>query len=379
MEINIFSTACSNIEQVRETMNPVRRLSIIELATEHLRDGLSSGRWSGTLPGVPSLSKELAVSRHTVRAALQLLEAEGLLSGRGSGRSRDIAVSAVEAFQRPLRVGILPYDAHPADDPTSVQVELDIIHSLEVTGHSVFQCKKSQIEMGHDVRRIAREMAKTPADAWLIAAGSYELLEWCASLTVPCLALYGRTGGLVLARTGPDKVPAIRAATRRLLELGHRRIVFIVRAARRKPVPGSSERAFLEELSAHGMVTGEYNLPEWEETPKGFSALLERLFLYSPPTALIVDESARYIAAAEFLARRSINVPRQVSLVSTDDDPALAWCHPSIAHMRWDNRLIVRRVVRWVNAVRKGKPDRKIINFPTEFVSGGSIGPVWSG
>src|SRR6478672_3796285 len=128
-------------------MKPVYRLSIIELVTEHLRTGLSSGRWSGTLPGVPSLAKELVVSQHTVRAALRLLEAEGLLTGRGLGRSRDIAASAAGAIQQPLRVGILPYDAHPADDPTSVQVELDIIHSLESTGHSVFQCKKSQIAM----------------------------------------------------------------------------------------------------------------------------------------------------------------------------------------------------------------------------------------
>jgi hypothetical protein len=45
--------------------------------------------------------------------------------------------------------------------------------------------------------------------------------------------------------------------------------------------------------------------------------------------------------------------------------------------MRWDNRLIVRRVVRWVDAVRKSRADRKTINIPAEFVPGGSIGPVW--
>jgi LacI family transcriptional regulator len=329
------------------------------------------------MPGVVQLAREFDVSRHTLRTALRQLEAEGLLSGRGLGRSRNITtVGAGVKTRHPLRVAILHHDLSLADDPTSGQVELDIIQSLEATGHSVFQCKKSQLEMGHDVRRIAREMAKTPADAWLIAAGSYELLKWCSTLPVPCLALYGRTGGLAIARTGPDKVPAYRAATRRLLELGHRRIVLIVRSARRNPGPGSCERAFMEELTNHGVVTGEYNLPDWHETPEGFGRLLERLFRHSPPTALIVDESARYIAAAEFLARRGIHVPRQVSLVSTDDDPALAWCHPGIAHMRWDNSLIVRRVVRWVNAVRKGNPDRKIINFPTEFVPGGSIGPV---
>ena len=43
----------------------------------------------------------------------------------------------------------------------------------------------------------------------------------------------------------------------------------------------------------------------------------------------------------------------------------------------WDNAFIVRRVVRWVNAVRKGKPDRRVINILAEFVPGGSIGPAW--
>ena len=55
----------------------------------------------------------------------------------------------------------------------------------------------------------------------------------------------------------------------------------------------------------------------------------------------------------------------------------LDMCHPGFAHMRWDNRLIVRRVVRWVDAVRKSRADRKTINIPAEFVPGGSIGPVW--
>ena len=47
--------------------------------------------------------------------------------------------------------------------------------------------------------------------------------------------------------------------------------------------------------------------------------------------------------------------------------------------MRWDNQLIVRRVVRWANSVRVGTADRKNIFVPTEFVPGGSIGPVWKG
>jgi DNA-binding LacI/PurR family transcriptional regulator len=362
-------------------VEPLRRISTSELAAEHLRTGLRSGRWGGTLPGVARLARDLDVSRHTLRTAMRQLEAEGVITGRGLGRSRGITVAGANiASQRPLRVAILRHDARLTDDNPQASVVLtEIMHSLEAAGHTVFFCDKSQIELRHDVRRIAREMAKKPADAWVVEAGSRPLLEWCAGQPIPCLAVYGRTGGLPLARTGPDKEPAFRAATRRLLELGHCRIVYIARAARRLPVPGIAERAFLEELAARGVVTGDYNLPDWEESPEGFSELLERLFQHSPPTALIVDEAPRYIAAAEFLARRGIKVPEQVSLVSTDDDPSLAWCHPPIARMRWDPKPVIRRVVRWVDAVRKGKADRKTINSPVEFIPGGSIGPVWKG
>jgi len=105
--------------------------------------------------------------------------------------------------------------------------------------------------------------------------------------------------------------------------------------------------------------------------------LLENLFRKTPPTALIIDETARFIAAMQFLARRHIEVPGQVSLVATDFDSSLEWCDPGVAHMIWNPAPIVRRIVRWVAAVGQGKADRQTINFPAEFVPGGSIGPVW--
>jgi DNA-binding LacI/PurR family transcriptional regulator len=312
--------------------------------------------------------------------ALRRLEKEGILTDRGLGRSRGITAAGVNiTSQCPLRVAILRHEARLSDNTQTNAVLSEIVHSLESAGHNAFFFPKSQSEHGHEVQRIAIEMAKTPADAWIVEAGGRLLLEWCAGQPTPCLALYGRTGGLQMARTGPDKVQAYRTATRLLLAHGHHRIVNITRAARRSRVPAAPDRAFIEEMEAHGVVTGAYNLPEWTETPEGFSQLLERLFLHSPPTALIIDEARLYIAAAEFLARRGIKVPERVSLVSTDDDPSLAWCYPAIARMRWDSTPVIRRVIRWVDAVRKGNADRKIINFPAEFIPGGSIGAVWKG
>ena len=365
----------TSLTRYETPMHPIRLLSLAEQVAAHLRQGLHDGRWSGRLPGVLRLAVEFDVSTGVVRAALRQLEAEGLLSGRGLGRSRVIAASAAAA--PPLRVAILRHDARLTDNPQTSLVLTEIMHSLEAAGHEVFFCNKSQIELKHDVRRLASQLLETPADAWVVESGSRPLLEWCATRPTPCHALYGGSGDLPLARTGPDMEPAYRAATRHLLALGHRRIVFILSEPHRKPTPGKSAQNFLEELAAHGVPTGHYNLPDWEETPEGFSRLLEILFKSTPPTALIIDESPYFFATVAFCARHGIRVPGQVSLISTDCDAMLDRCHPGFAHMRWDNRLIVRRVVGWVDAVRKGRADRKTINIPAEFVPGGSIGPVW--
>ena len=361
-------------------MKPLLPLPKHELLAAHLREGVTHGRWTGKLPGVRSLARELMVSHHTVRRALELLEADGLLGAREVGRSRGItAAGHAAALRRPLRVGVLRHDARYTDDLQSNLPLIEMLHQIEAQGHIAFSFKQSQIELRHDLPRLIRQLTKTPADAWIIAAGSRELLEWCSTQETPCLALSGRTGGLGLARTGPDKEPAYRAATRHLLALGHRRIVLIVRETRRKPTPGACERAFLEELAAHGVPTGAYHLPDWEETPAGFSRLLRSLFQNTPPTALIIDETARYFAAADFLARQRIHVPEKVSLVSTDCDSVISWCQPGIAHIKWDDTPMVRRVVRWVATVAKGKADRKTINYPAVFVPGGSIGPAPAG
>ena len=358
-------------------MQPLKRRSIAELCAEHLRKGLRSGRWRQALPGVARLAAEMDVSRDTIRAALRLLEAEGLLISQGLGRSRSITGQVIG--HRRLRVGMLLHDTLSDEQSKIAQNLLQIERDIRSNDHELFYLPKTQVQLRHDVKRIAHMLGQHPADAWILVAGSYELLRWSAVQATPCFGLYGRAAGLPMASTGPDKLPAYLAATRQLLELGHRRIVLIVRKARRMPIPGNIEQAFLDELAHHGISPGDYNLPAWEETPEGFHELLESLFSFTPPTALIISETAQFIAAMEFLARRQLHVPEQVSLVATGDDAAFGWCHSGIAHIKSDPKPIVRSVIRWVLSVKKGFPDRKSITCRAQFVVGGSIGPVCKG
>lgn len=349
----------------------MRILSAAAQVAVHLRREVEQGHWSGCMPGVGWLAAELGVNHKTVEAALRQLEGEGLLAGQGPGRRR-LIVPPDGKSARPLRVAILTYES--ADRFLTYIVELQ--HAMTEAGHATVFSGKSLIELEMDVARIGRLVKQTEADAWVVLAGSREVLQWFSEQPVPAFALFGRREGIPIASTGPDTHTPLVAATRQLVALGHRRIVILCRGERRKPSPGITERAILDELTASGIATGDYNLPDWEETAEGFQALLKSLFRVTPPTALIIGEGLLFVATQQFLAKRGLRVPEQVSLVCTDSDPSFIWCKPTIAHLRWDTDPFVRRIVHWAATVSRGRKDVKQTRTAVEFVPGGTIGPA---
>ena len=112
-------------------MPKMPRISLPEGGAEPQREGIRQGQWSGQLPG---LAAELDVAPRMVRQALGLLEAEGLLGGRGLGRSRGITAARTNAIRPPLSVAILRHGVRLADNPQSALLLTEIMHSLEVAG-----------------------------------------------------------------------------------------------------------------------------------------------------------------------------------------------------------------------------------------------------
>jgi len=346
-------------------------ISIAEQVAERLRGEIFRGRWSGVMPGRNQLAKELGINFKTVEIALRQLERDGLLVSQGAGRGRRIVLSSEGATVRPLRVAILL--SEPPDRHLEYVVELQ--YELIKAGHTPVFAPKTLTELGFEVKRVARLVRQTRADAWVVAGGSREVLEWFVANSVPAFALFGHRRDLPIAGTGPEKLPALIAATRALIDLGHHRIVLIVRRIHRLPQPGAGAKVFLSTMEAGGICTGDYNLPDWEETREGFQACLTALFRVTPPTAMIIEEAVLFTAAQQFLARRRIRVPEDVSLISTDPDPNYAWCVPSIAHMRWDSRPVARHIVRWAANVSRGREDVKQSFVAAEYVPGGTVGP----
>lgn len=349
----------------------IRLLSHAEQTAQHLRDELRQGRWGSQMPGVLRLERELGVNRNTLEAALHLLEKDGWLVAQGAGKRRKIVVPESET-PASLRVAMLYYESNDA----ATGYIIDLLHRLGEAGHARFSAGPTLVDLGMKPERVARLVRQTEADAWIIVSGSREILEWFAGQSVPALALFGRRRGLPIAAAGPEKPPAMAALTRRLIELGHRRISLLARRERRLPTPGETEQVFLDELSAGGVPSGTYNLPDWSETVAGFHRCLDSLLKATPPTAIIVDEAPFFTAAMQHLARRGIRVPEDVSLVCCDADPHFEWCDPPVSHIRWDPKPVVKRIVRWADRISRGKTDHRQSMTRAEFIEGGTVGPV---
>ena len=350
-------------------------LSITEQVAAYLRAELMRGRWSGTMPGMNSLASELEVSAKTVEVALRLLEKEGLLVAQGAGRRRKILLP--EELSKPpgLRVAILLYE----QSDQSLDYLIDCKNKLETAGHTVFYAPSHLTELKTDVRRLARMVKKTEADAWVVLGGKGKVLEWFMQQKAPVFALFGRWRSLKIAGIGPNVIPAIVEATRRLVDLGHQRIVFLDSLFKISE-PGATGRAFLDALSASGITAGAYNLPGWDGGQggeEGLYALLDSSFQHTPPTAIIVGSGPTYFATLHFLLNRGIRVPQDVSLIVTDADPDFNQCEPSVSHIRWkSSRPLVNRIVSWVNNISQGKEDTRQTFIKSEFIEGGTIGPV---
>ncbi len=353
-------------------MSKIRIHSAADQVAGHLREQIRRGERSGEMPGAMALVGELGVNHKTVEAALAQLENEGLLVARGARRARGINPAVAGTVRHGLKVATMLYE--PAEARTDYMLE--IRHELAEAGHFPFYVKKTCIEIGTDVARLARFVKQCDADVWLVQAGSREILEWFAGYSQPVFGLFGKFREFDIAGARADGAPAYDAAVRELAAMGHRRIVLLARPQRKLPVPGLSEQAFLNALEDCGIPVGDFHFPLWENTKEGFHRCLEALFRVTPPTAIITDETVLFAALERFLAARGIRVPEDVSLICGYPDPNFAWREPSVAHFRTDSAPWVNHVIRWAANVSQGKDYYRKIYSKVEFIPGGTIGLV---
>ncbi|MCB8962473.1 MAG: LacI family DNA-binding transcriptional regulator [Ardenticatenales bacterium] len=142
------------------------------------------------------------------------------------------------------------------------------------------------------------------------------------------------------------------AATRYLLELGHRHISFVQGTA---TIDSASERlaGFRAAMSAAGLATPpDYIQPGDFSRQAGAAAAANLLALPVPPTAILAASDDCAFGAIATLLAAGLRVPEDVSVVGFDDIPEAVAYRPALTTMRQDLRQMGRIATRMlVNAI----------------------------
>ncbi len=341
-----------------------------------LRTEILSGKWIGHLPGILALEKELCLNRNLLGQALLMLEHEGILFSQGRGKPRKIVIPKAHRLNA-LRIGIMRYEER---DIIGFHPLAEAKFLLEAAGHSISVAGGTLTGMNMNLKRVANTVSKLEVDAWLVVSGSKSVLEWFAAQPIPAFSFFGNFSGVKIAAVLPEVQSQYQNLIRKLIKLGHRKIVFLSRSTTpemlERELVSETKGVLASELAAHGISYGNYNRPCFGFDPKKLQLCLQELFRITPPTAIYVDEAFIALAVYEFLLKRGIRVPEDVSLISNIEDLALVWNRPVISHFQWEAGAIGRRVLQWADHIAQGKKDFQQVFTKVSFIEGGTIAPV---
>jgi len=349
-------------------MKPLRVFTAAEQVATYLREQIIARTWVETMPGTSKLAGELGVGMRTVSDALDQLEKEGLLVNLGRRRKRKIVVPD-KLVSHGLQIAILLFDP----DGRVNRICTNLLLKLVNAGYQATFCTETLSDLGMDVVKVRRYVRTVPADAWIVFSASGEILEWFSKQAAPVFAIGGQYPGKEIAATAVNSNKATKVMLRHLIDLGHRRIVFLTLENRRKPKLAVLEQCFIDELEAHGIETGPYNIPDWSYDAEGLHQCLDTLFRHTPPTAIYCMKSSIYHSVQQYLSENEIATPGDVSLICSHADIGFSLCRPSVAHITWDARKLHRSTIKWVNKVARGNDDKRQVEIEAEFVEGGTI------
>jgi len=351
---------------------------VADQAAAFLRERIVAGHWPDKLPGIQSLAEECRISPVTMRAGVRLLEKGGWIRNSGSGKNRVAAVPEgyLKKERKHLNITILPGLPIVDEDSAFQRLVMDLQHQLEGAGHQCRIAPTSQEQMGHDCERIARYVKKNPADAWVVIGGRTDVVSWFSRHSEPAICIGGGVLNEPIASTGMIQDRAFDDALSHLVALGHRRIIFLWPLYRLDPTSDHYIKIFGKVLTKAGTGLSAYHVPAWKPDPRSLHAVLEKSFRFTPPTAIVTTYGKWMAGVLSFLADRGLKSPKDVSLLSMNEDDWFSWQIREISCLRGDDTLMVQRILRWTKAIQHGKADKEFIGFPQEWHRGETIGPV---
>lgn len=354
---------------------------------ESLRDSITHGTYAvgEKLPSEAELSKQFEVSPITVKRALELLRADGMIMRRPrigtivTSASPTTAGAASESDRGPRLIGCV---LTSFDDTFGNKVIEGILASAGADTHIVF--KRSGGDLAEEDACI-RALIDAGVEGLILLPSSSEYIPPAALELVPkqfpVVILDRLFDGIPVSAVCSDNAGGGRAATEHLLELGHQTVGFVSSTSH---VSSSDDRRN-GYIHAHAMNhlplenraelrTIGSTVPGSSDTIEGDIARLVEFVQQHPDiTGYVAAEYNIALMLREACHRIGLEVPTDISIVCFDhpdaffDTQLFRFTHVRQAQTELGSTAVesVRRQIREAHAIEK-------VVLPTELVLGSS-------
>ncbi|WP_338503814.1 LacI family DNA-binding transcriptional regulator [Sphingomonas kaistensis] len=183
----------------------------------------------------------------------------------------------------------------------------------------------------------------------------------------------GEAGGIPLVMGDEN---AARDATRRLVELGHRRIGFIAGAADYS-LSEWRKAGWRDAMAEAGLPTTELCVRGDFSYRSGRKAARQLLALEPRPTAIIASSDQMALAARDVAGEIGLSIPGALSLISFDNTPVTTFTDPPLTAIDQPIAETVSQAVELLITASRGEalPDLPVI-VPARLIERGSTGPA---
>ncbi len=328
-----------------------QRTSLAVHTCAALRECLAADEWQGALPGEVDLCRRFQVSRATLRAALAILQGEGLLRVT-QGRRREIVGGAPQAMQgsaRPERVVLLSPVPH-AGLTTSKLLWIDELRGqLGAQGvplEFVLSAAAGRARPGRVLRDL---VSQHRGAAWVLLRATAQMQQWFAGQGLPAVVAGSRCDGVALPGVDIDYQAACRHAAGRLIARGCTCLGLVVP---RSLLAGDRESEIGFQAGAAGCPV---RVARHDGSPDGLCRALELMMKENPaPQGLLVCHSTHAVTALGHLIYHGWKVPQQVKLIARDDDPFLEHVAPLLSRYALEAETYARHVARHLRRCLEG-------------------------
>jgi LacI family transcriptional regulator len=351
------------------------RRALRQALDEHFEDGQQF--WTEAV-----LIKQFKVSQVTVRRALSDLSSEGVLHrqvAKGTFVRKGPRNASVQSVAFKIGVFLPEWDSpvlsgmleHLNEACWEKDCRLQVFHTrkgqkVSDAYHTLdFSPQEGGIVLYGNMQRATREL--------------YEALQMRGYRTVnidECRDDYPR------AYIGVDNALAMKLGLEHLSKLGHRRILLMVNEPEENSAIVARREAFeatCEQMDIEGTIF-HCGTRSFESSHQMAYQKMEELWAMRPhPTAIFAVSDSGALAAMRWFAERDIRVPRDVSLLGFDNDPAGSIVYPGLSTFAMPALEMARHAIETLTRERtKAEPKRgRVLQFaPRLIVRGSTAAPA---